>query len=302
MVNSGRVLVVGSANMDLVARVPRFPKPGETLFGTTFATFPGGKGANQAVAVGRLGGTISFVGCVGDDDFGRSLLASLRESGADCSFVDVVATSTGTAVIFVDDDAENQIVVISGANACLSPEAVSSAVDSVGPAVALLQLEVPLAAVAAGLLRAKALGATTILNPAPAQPLDDSILAHVDVLTPNQTEAALLVGRADAPEALCDALLARGVGTIAMTLGASGSLVATPAGKVHVPSIRVDAVDTTAAGDAFNGALALFLAQGEPLEHAVAMANRAGALAATRPGAQASLPSMDELAVALGPC
>ncbi|MBZ0213531.1 MAG: bifunctional hydroxymethylpyrimidine kinase/phosphomethylpyrimidine kinase, partial [Nitrospirae bacterium] len=152
------------------------------------------------------------------------------------------------------------------------------------------------------LRRAKALGATTILNPAPAQPLDDAILAHVDVLTPNQTEAALLVGRADAPEALCDALLARGVGTIAMTLGASGSLVATPSGKVHVPSIRVDAVDTTAAGDAFNGALALFLAQGEPLELAVAMANRAGALAATRPGAQASLPSMAELAVALGPC
>lgn len=295
MVNSARVLVVGSANMDLVARVPRFPKPGETLFGTTFATFPGGKGANQAVAVGRLGGTISFVGCVGDDDFGRSLLASLRESGADCSFVDVIATSTGTAVILVDDDAENQIVVISGANACVCPESVASAVESTKPAVALFQLEIPLEAVAAGLRVAKAAGSTTILNPAPAQPLDDSILAHVDVLTPNQTEAALLVGRDGAPEDLCDALLARGVGTVAMTLGASGTLVATASGKVPIPSIQVAAVDTTAAGDAFNGALALFLAQGMELEQAVSRANRAGALAATKHGAQASLPLMADL-------
>ncbi|MBW7927100.1 MAG: ribokinase [Fimbriimonadaceae bacterium] len=297
--NSARVLVVGSANMDLVARVPRFPKPGETLFGTTFATFSGGKGANQAVAVGRLGGPISFVGCVGNDEFGRSLLESLRESGADCSLVETVPTSTGTAIILVDDRAENQIVVISGANGCVRPEAVASAVESVEPAVALFQLEIPLEAVSAGLRRAKAMGATTVLNPAPAQPLDDAVLANVDVLTPNQTEAALLVGRDGAPEDLCDALLALGVGTVAMTLGASGSLVATRAGKVHVPSIRVEAVDTTAAGDAFNGALALFLAQGEPLEHSVALANRAGALAATRHGAQASLPSLAELRAVL---
>jgi ribokinase len=285
--------------MDLVARVPRFPQPGETLFGTTFATFPGGKGANQAVAVGRLGGAVSFVGCVGDDDFGRSLLESLRESGADCSLVETVPTSTGTAIILVDDHAENQIVVISGANGCVSPEAVASAVESVEPKVALFQLEIPLEAVAAGLRRAKAIGATTILNPAPAQPLDDSILRHVDVLTPNQTEAALLVGGGGAPEVLCDALLARGVGSVAMTLGSSGSLVATGDGMVRIPSIRVGAVDTTAAGDAFNGALALFLAQGVDLERAVSRANRAGALAATRHGAQASLPSMADLMAVL---
>ncbi len=285
--------------MDLVARVPRFPQPGETLFGTTFATFPGGKGANQAVAVGRLGGTVSFAGCVGNDDFGRTLLESLRDSGADCSLVQTVATSTGTAIILVDDNAENQIVVIAGANGAVSADAVQMAVQHVKPSVALFQLEIPVAAVQAGLKEAKAHGATTILNPAPARLLDPSVLAYVDVLTPNQTEAAILAEREGTPEDLCDALLALGVGTIAMTLGASGSLVASSAGKVHIPSIRVDAVDTTAAGDAFNGALALFLAQGEPLERAVALSNRAGALAATQHGAQASLPSMVQLLATL---
>lgn len=291
------VVVVGSANMDLVARVARFPEPGETILGKGFATYPGGKGANQAVAVGKLGGRVAFVGKVGADGFGDQLEASLRAAGV--STADLARTDgdpTGTAIILVDDAAENQIVVIPGANARLSADDVTAAIGRCQATVALFQLESPLETVAAGLAEAKRRGMTTILNPAPAALLPVEMLRDVDILTPNRTEAATLTGLASGePEALIAALLDLGVGAVAMTRGKEGCVYGAPGSTIAVPSVPVEAVDTTAAGDAFNGALALFLAEGMDVERAIANANRVGALAATKAGAQASMPSRDEL-------
>ncbi|MCW5941219.1 MAG: ribokinase [Fimbriimonadaceae bacterium] len=290
------VVVVGSANMDLVARVPRFPEPGETIHGREFATYPGGKGANQAVAVGKLGGRVAFVGKVGRDAFGDALEASLNSAGVDTDLLARSDAPTGTAIILVDDRAENQIVVIGGANATLTPTEAERCVRSLDARVALFQLETPLETVAAGLAEAKRRGMTTILNPAPAVLLPAEILASVDILTPNRTEAGALAGLSDAePEALIAALLDLGVGAVAMTRGKDGCVFGTRDRTIAIPSVDVRAVDTTAAGDAFNGALALFLAEGRPVEQAIAGANRVGALAATKPGAQTSMPTRAEL-------
>lgn len=290
------LVVAGSANIDLFFRVERFPRPGETLRADSFATFCGGKGANQAVAAGRLEGGVAFVGRVGADGFGREIRASLEAAGVNTeALVEDDRSPTGTAGILVDRNGENQIVISAGANGRVTGSEVVAALERFGRArTLLLQLEIPLEAVRGALQAARVAGVSTILNPAPATELADEILRCVDVLTPNQTELALLA-REDDPVLGGRRLIAAGVGCVIMTRGREGALFVDAERVEETPSIEVEAVDTVGAGDAFNGALALFLARGLGRERAVALACRAGALAATKPGAQAAMPSLDEL-------
>lgn len=288
------VLVVGSANMDLVFGTRRMPAPGETVLGLSFATHPGGKGANQAVAIGRLGGEVSFAGCVGSDAFGAELRAGLVAASVGVEHLGVWEGPSGTAGIFVDDEGRNMIVVAPGANDAVSPARVDAALGALDPDVALAQLEVPLPPVEAA-SRAKRF----ILNPAPARPLPDSLLAGCFALTPNESELRALTGIEATDEDACRAaahrLLDRGVQNVVATLGDRGCYWASAEGERHFPAPPVAAVDTTAAGDAFNGALALFVAEGRDLANALALANCVGALSVTRRGAQASMPDRNEL-------
>ena len=299
-----RIVVVGSSNTDLVVTLPALPKPGETLLGGDLLTAQGGKGANQAVAAARLGAAVTLVGCVGDDDFGAATLAQYAREGMDTSRMRVVAGApSGVALIFVGASGENMIAVAAGANLRLTTADIEAAAPVIQAAdVLLLQLETPLATVLSAARLAHAAGVKVILNPAPAQPLPASLLTLVDVLTPNEREALLVSGLpADAaPAAAAARLQSLGVKTVVVTLGAAGALVKTVADAAFtVPSFRVPAVDTVAAGDAFNGGLAVALAQGQPLATAVRFANAVAALAVTRPGAQSSLPSAAEVAAFL---
>ncbi len=292
-----RVAVVGSLNIDLVVRAPRIPQPGETIIGGDFRQMPGGKGANQAVAAVRLGASVSMVGRVGRDGFGQTLLENLAHDGVDHSFViQDAAAATGVALIVVDDAGQNSIVVASGANGRLSPGDVQAAEAAIARAdVLLLQLESPLEAVTRAAEMAHAHGVAVVLNPAPARPLSASLFSIVDVLVPNESETALLTempvaDRAQA-EAAAAALLELGVGTVILTLGERGALLAGADGVTHVPAFEVVPVDTTAAGDAFVGGFAVALAEGRALAEAARWGNAAGALATTKAGAQPSLPT-----------
>jgi ribokinase len=298
---NARVTVVGSLNMDLVVRVPRFAQPGETIIGGDFRTVPGGKGANQAVAAARLGAQVSMVGRVGCDAFSGPLLENLACAGVDHTFVTQdEGAATGIALIAVDDAGQNSIIVASGANMCLSPSDVDAAETAIATASALLlQLESPLEAVVRAAQVARAHGVTVILNPAPARPLPATLLAVVDVLIPNESETALLTGlpvgdRAEA-EVAAAALQESGVGTVILTLGERGALLARGEGLQLFPAFEVSPVDTTAAGDAFAGGFAVALAEGRDLPEAVRWGNAAGALATTRLGAQPSLPTRQAL-------
>jgi ribokinase len=293
---AAEVAVVGSLNLDLVVRVPRLPGPGETVSGDDLFRNSGGKGANQAVAAARLGRRVAMVGCVGDDDAGRELLESLEAGAVDTSRVRVVTgVPSGTALITVSEDGENQIVVSPGANARLAPDDVAAAGSALaGAAVTLLQLEVPLEAVAAA---ARAAGGTVVLNPAPVRDLPDGLLDRVDVLVPNRVELAQLAG-GPVPGTVEEAAGLAGrlpVGAVVVTLGADGALVVEDGQARHVPAVPVRAVDTTAAGDAFCGGLADALAAGAALADAARRAVRVAAAACLRPGAQASLPTPAEL-------
>ena len=290
------VAVVGSLNLDLVVRVARLPGPGETVTGDDVFRNPGGKGANQAVAAARLGRRVAMVGRVGDDDAGRELLGSLEADAVDTSQVRVVAgVPSGIALITVSEDGENQIVVSPGANARLTPDDVGQAGAALGAAaVTLLQLEVPLEAVAAA---ARAAGGTVVLNPAPVRDLPEELLAEVDVLVPNRVELAQLAGGAE-PGTVAEATRLAGrlpARAVVVTLGADGCLVVEHGDATHVPAVGVRAVDTTAAGDAFCGGLADALAGGATLEDAARRAVRVAAAACLRPGAQASLPTPGDL-------
>ncbi len=289
------VAVVGSINQDLVVRVPRHPVPGETILGIDHFTVSGGKGANQAVAAARLGCDVTMIGRVGDDDAGRSMVAGLRAEGIDTRHVSVDADAgSGLAVITLDDAGENAIVVSPGANGRLPVNAITAAAPVLAAArVALFQLEVPLPAVVAAIAE---VGGVVILNPAPAQPLPTSMLARVGILVPNRTELGVLAGT-DEPETLDaveDALAAlEFAGRVVVTLGADGAVIAEGGVLTHVPAPTIDPVDTTAAGDAFCGGLADAISRDAPLVEAVRWAVHAGALAATKIGAQPSLPTRD---------
>ncbi|MBI1356687.1 MAG: ribokinase [Acidobacteria bacterium] len=297
------VLVFGSLNADLVIRADRLPRAGETLQGGDLAVYPGGKGANQACAAARLGADVRMFGAVGRDVFGDLLLESLRGYGADASGVRRLERSTGSASITVLPNGDNAILLAPGANGAVD----ASWVDAMGPSlgdkpIVLCQLEVPLPAVEALLVAADAKGARVILDPAPAYPLSPELLVRASIVTPNQTEAALLIGRPEAPPAtyedareVCRLLHERGVRTAIVKMGEQGCLVSDGGEPFVAPAHRVKAVDTTAAGDTFNGALAAALAEGLDLRAAVAFGNAAAAISVTRPGAQSSAPERAEV-------
>jgi ribokinase len=273
-----RVVVVGSANMDLVVTTPELPKPGETVLGETFACVPGGKGANQAIAVALAGGSCGFIGAVGLDTFGTALRENLVKAGVDVSRLRTVPGSSGVALIAVDHAAENFIVVAPGANAALTKLEIQDRLAIESADVLLCQLEIPLGTVAQAAAAAKTAGTTVILNAAPARALPPELLAAVDLLVVNQTEAAAIAG------GIQDLL--KLVPKVVITLGASGAVYASRDGeRIEALAPRVQAVDTTAAGDAFTGALTVALAQQRPIEIALRWACAAGAVCATKRGA-----------------
>ncbi|NER37056.1 MAG: ribokinase [Oscillatoria sp. SIO1A7] len=313
------IIVFGSINMDLVAKTHRLPQPGETFIGQEFFTAPGGKGANQAVAAARLGIPTYMVGRVGSDSFGQELLASLQTAGVNANYVFTdKAISSGVAIIAVDDRGENTIIIIPGANGRMGESDLERLQDLLPEAdVLLLQLEIPLDALQAAARAARQAGVTVILDPAPARfDLPEELYSLVDIITPNEIEAAQLTGLAvDSPETASQAaaeLLRRGVGTAIIKLGDRGVVYATAEdrGKTladkniqlkdnlsvpinpyqFLPAFSVEAVDTVAAGDAFNGAMAAALASGKSIGEAVVWGAAAGALCATKPGAQPSMP------------
>jgi ribokinase len=296
-----KVCVVGSANMDLIFRVPRLPRPGETLIGHSFSQAFGGKGANQAVAAARLGASVSFLSRVGPDAFGDAIRSHLREEGVD---VDQLRTdpehATSVAGIMVDDSARNSIVAAAGASQALSPADVERAADVIrGSEVLVCQMEVPREAVLAALAIARAAGVHTVFNPAPALPVPDELWGLVDVCVPNEVEAELLTGYGiqgvqDAAAAGWE-LTKRGPATVVVTLGDKGAMIVTAGRAEHLPAFAVRAVDSTGAGDAFVGGLATFLAEGGELREAVRRASAVAALSTTRLGAQAGLPTRGEL-------
>jgi len=294
---TSRVTVVGSLNMDLVARAPRIPEPGETIIGGEFCNVPGGKGANQAVAAARIGALVSMVGRVGSDAFAEPLLHNLASDGIDHTFVTRDSeAATGVALIVVDDVGQNSIVVASGANMRFSPTDVDAAKAAIAAAdVVLLQLESPLDAVTRAAEIARAHGVRVVLNPAPARPLPATLLSLVDVLVPNESETALLTDMPIADhaeaEAAAAALRRSGVGTVILTLGERGALLAQGEDVELIPAFEVTPIDTTAAGDAFVAGFAVALAEGKTLAEAVRWGNAAGALATTELGAQPSLPT-----------
>ncbi|MFB7440678.1 ribokinase [Streptomyces mirabilis] len=292
------LLVVGSANADLVIGVERRPAPGETVLGSDLVVHPGGKGANQAVAAGRLGARTALLARVGDDAHGRLLLDSQRAAGVDTAGVLVGGAPTGVALITVDPSGDNSIVVSPGANGRLTPEDVRSAGNLLAASrVVSAQLEIPLETVV-GVVRNLAPGSRFVLNPSPPRALPAEVLAACDPLIVNEHEARVIVGTdlGDSPEDWASALLALGPRSVVITLGARGALVASADGAARVPSVKVETVDTTGAGDAFTAALAWRLGLDEPLAEAAAYAARVGAAAVTRAGAQESFPTAEEVA------
>jgi ribokinase len=301
---AARLVVIGSANMDLVVRTEHIPAPGETVLGGAFVTIPGGKGANQAVAAARLGAEVKLVGRLGKDTFGEALLAQIVAAGISSEHILLDSEQpTGVALIGVDAQGQNAIIVAPGANSQVCPDDVEAARESIAAADAVIvQLEIPFETVSYAVETAEALGTRVILNPAPVRhndPLPAELLRHLSVLTPNEHEAASLLGYAS-PVGLdwkTVALQLReiGVENVVITLGAAGCLLATPQGIARVAAPKVDAVDTTAAGDCFTGALAVAQAEGKDLVAAAEFAVRVASVSVTRLGAQPSLPSRAEV-------
>ncbi len=295
------IVIIGSSNTDMIIKLPHIPKPGETVLGGNFSTSAGGKGANQAVSAARAGGEIIFIARVGDDIFGEQAVEGFIKSGIN---IDNIITDkkapSGVALIFVDENGENSIAVAPGANASLSPSDITASKDTIASAgIVLLQLEIPLETVRTAAEIAAENGVDIILNPAPARPLGDDILRHISILTPNESEAELLtgikVGDEESAAQAADALSAKGVKTVLITLGPRGVYVSSKDFNGIVPGFSVNAVDTTAAGDVFNGVLALSLSEDMPLVDGVRFSNAAAALSVTRLGAQPSAPYRKEI-------
>jgi ribokinase len=298
--------VLGSLNMDLVCQAPRLPMPGETLLGTRFQTVAGGKGANQAVAAARLGTQTAMVGRVGDDDFGQALIDSLKYAGVNTHNVIVdQSVSTGVASILVDDSGNNQIVVVPGANGKVDDSDVQRLAQQLRPGdFLLLQFEIPLPVILAAAKTAKEKSVTVIVDPAPAQAdLPEQFFGCASIVTPNQIEASQLVGfSVTDPATAMDAaqiLVKRGVKIAVVKLGASGVVIATEQDCYHQPAFTVNAVDTVAAGDAFNGGLASALAEGMNLQAAALFASAAAACSVTQRGAQTSMPARESVTALL---
>jgi ribokinase len=300
------ILVIGSLNADLVVRSPRFPEPGETISGGDLQIIPGGKGANQAVAAARQGSNVAMIGRVGNDSFGPFLIDNLKANRVDTSHVSVNDSATGTAIIIVDADGQNSIVLSPGANGSVSPADVEHA-SLLNPRLLLLQLEIPIPTVLQAAQYAKSNGVRFILNPAPAQPIPDELIALADFIIPNETELGLLTSRevtdlASAEEA-AKILLKQGARNVIVTLGGNGALIVTKEKTTHIPSFKVDVLDTTAAGDAFIGGFASKLLESDlknelshaEIQRAVRYGCACGAFAVTRFGAQPSLPTHEEV-------
>jgi ribokinase len=293
-----KLLVVGSINIDLVACANRLPDPGETILGSTFDVFNGGKGANQAVAIAKLGAPVDMVASLGTDLFTERLLSGLKDAGVDTHAVQTVAGPCGVAIISRADSGENSIIVIPGANRLLSPAHIDACREAVQQAgMILVQLETPLETVIRLAEQAWQAKTPLMLDPAPAVPLPESLLSRTTWLTPNETEAQILLGRANPdPAAAAEKLLAMGVRNVALKLGSQGVFLAgRDCPTERVPACPVNAVDTTAAGDCFNAAFAVALTRGKPPAAAARYAAAAAAISVTRPGAQPSLPSASEV-------
>jgi ribokinase len=299
------VLVVGSANIDMVVTTDRFPYPGETIFGKKFQTYSGGKGANQAVGCAKLGIKTYFIGKFGNDDFGVTLAKNMRKDGVnlDHIFIDN-DESTGTALITVNNEGQNEIIVISGSNMKLYPSDIEKKISLFEQVrVVLSQFEIPIETVAKAAEICKRAGSLFILNPAPGRKIPDELLEQIDFLTPNEIELELISGmQINDEESICNAskvLLKRGVKNVIVTMGSIGSLWVNKNKCLKFPAIKVQAVDTTGAGDAFNGALAFSLAYGNSPEKSIEFANKVASISVTRMGAQSSLPYYSEIELTL---
>lgn len=296
-----RIVVVGSSNIDMVVKTDRIPAAGETRLGGEFVMVPGGKGANQAVCAAKLGAEVTLVARVGDDVFGEKSLANFKAAGIDTAYVVMdKSLPSGVALIAVDEHGENAIVVAPGGNSALSPADVDAAAPAIAEADAVvLQLEIPRETVEHAVRLAKSLGRRVVLNPAPVRHLPRAVLPSVDVLVPNEHEAAALLGQNalnanDIPNAAAR-LRQTGAGSVVITLGSAGAYVSGPGEEGFVEALKVKAVDTTAAGDAFTASLACGIAEGRSLREAAEFAARVAAITVTRMGAQSSMPSRDEV-------
>lgn len=295
-----KITVIGSLNADMVICTPRVPKMGETLSGSGFGIFPGGKGANQAVAAARLGGDVSMVGCVGSDAPGQSLVENLKCNNVDTKYVKILDNiSTGVAVIVIKDG-DNFIILDAGANGQITTAQVEGAEELIAASdILMLQLEIPLPVVERAVEIARKHNVKVLLNPAPACILPDTLLRNIDIITPNESECELLTGNKitsadDAVEATRK-LLEKGVKRVVVTLGDKGAVYIDKEMVLHKGVPKVDVVDTTAAGDSFSGALAVALASGKPIDKAMDFANRTAGITVTRKGAQTSLPHLHEV-------
>jgi ribokinase len=298
---SKKILVIGSSNTDMVVKTTRFPQPGETIIGGDFFMFPGGKGANQAVAAARMGGDVCFICKTGDDLFGRQAEAGFRQEGIHTQYIlKAPDLASGVALITVDASGENEIVVAPGANNALLPADLDAAAAAFKAAsVLLIQLEIPLDTVVHAIQKAHRIGQKTILNPAPARPLPDDLYPCLWLITPNETEAELLTGiqvqDADTAARAATVLLEKGVQNVLITLGAKGAFFMNHTEQLLIPTPKVTAVDTTAAGDVFNGALAVAISDQQGWQADITLACKAAAISVTRMGAQASAPYRAEV-------
>ena len=294
--HKAKIVVIGSSNTDMTIKGDRLPKPGETVLGGEFRMGPGGKGANQAVAAQRLGADVSFICKVGRDIFGDNAISGYQKEGIDCSRILRSDKASGTALILVDGNAENCIAVAPGANADLTPEDVDSVADVICSAdYLILQLEIPVESVLRAAKIAHEAGVYVILNPAPACHLPEELFGYISLITPNQTESALLSGVGDNLDAAVEKLMQLGVKDVVVTLGSKGSLVISEGTRTLVPSLKVKAVDTTAAGDTFCGALCVALSEGCSLVDAARFATKASALTVQKMGAQDSIPFRSDI-------